>query len=155
VPPYLLGSSLSAILAQRLVKKICPHCKVELPLSDELLALIEGFELTEITKHYKGEGCQHCYNTGYFGRTAVYEYLPVSLGVKTVLFKDASEITIAKVAKLEGVKLLFADAWEKVGQGITTAEDVLAKIPLEAGLVRKLSQTPVGAEELMAEIVLS
>jgi len=76
--------------------------------------------------------------------------------VKTVLFKDASEITIARFAKLEGVKLLFADAWEKVGQGITTAEDVLAKIPLEAGLVRKLSQTPVGAgKNSWAEIVLS
>ncbi len=155
VPPYLLGSSLSAILAQRLVKKICPHCKVELPMSDELLALIEGFELPEITKHYKGEGCQHCYKTGYLGRTAVYEYLPVSLGVKTALFKDASEITIARVAKLEGVKLLFVDAWEKVGQGITTADDVLAKIPLEEGLFRKRPQTSLGALELVAEVVLS
>ncbi len=137
IPPYLLGSSLSAILAQRLVKRICIHCKVELAVDEELSVFMDSFGLPEIKKHYKGEGCQYCYNSGYLGRTAIYEYLPVSLGIKTVLFKDASEIKIAEVARQEGVKLLFDDAWEKVGLGITTVEEVLAKIPLEEGLINK------------------
>jgi type IV pilus assembly protein PilB len=137
VPPYLLGSAISAILSQRLVKRICSHCKVELPVDEELSVFIDSFGLPAITKHYKGEGCQHCYNTGYIGRTAIYEYLPVSLGIKALLFKDATELRIAEVARQEGLRLLFDDAWEKVGNGITTVEDVLAKIPLEEGLVKK------------------
>jgi type IV pilus assembly protein PilB len=137
IPPYLLGSSLSAILAQRLVKRICIHCKVELTVDEELAVFMDSFGLPEIKKHYKGEGCQHCYNSGYLGRTAIYEYLPVSLAIKTVLFKDASEIKITEVARQEGVKLLFDNAWEKIGLGITTVEEVLAKIQLEERAVKK------------------
>jgi type IV pilus assembly protein PilB len=140
VPSYLLGSALSGILAQRLVKKICSNCKVEHEVDPELEAFITSFNLPSLTKHYKGEGCQYCYNTGYYGRTAIYEYLPVTMGIKTMLFQKLTEVDLARHAKQQGIKLLFDDAWEKVGLGITTAEEVLAKIPLEESL--KLTETP-------------
>ncbi|HMK55167.1 MAG TPA: ATPase, T2SS/T4P/T4SS family [Dissulfurispiraceae bacterium] len=134
VAPYLLGSALSAVLAQRLVRRICEHCKIEVDVDEELSVFAESFGLPHINRQFKGEGCQYCYNTGYLGRIAIYEYLPVTLGVKTVLFKEASEIKVAEVARLEGVRLLFEDAWEKAGMGITTTSEVMAKIPLEEAL---------------------
>lgn len=137
VPPYLLGSAISAILAQRLVKRICTHCKITLPVDDAISVFMDSFGLPEITEHYKGGGCQYCYNSGYLGRIAVYEYLPVTLGIKTALFKDATEIKIAEAARQEGVKLLFEDAWDKVTLGTTTFEDVVARIPIEEGLFKK------------------
>ena len=134
VPSYLLGSALNGILAQRLVKKICTNCRVELDIDPELLAFIKTFRLPEITKQFKGEGCQYCYNTGYYGRTAVYEYLPITMDIKTMLFQKVTEVELAEAACKNGVKLLFDDAWEKVRLGITTAEEVLAKIPIEESL---------------------
>jgi type IV pilus assembly protein PilB len=134
IPSYLLGSALSGILAQRLVKKICTRCKVEREVEAELEAFIESFGLPGMTKHFKGEGCQYCYNTGYQGRTAVYEYLPISLAIKTMLFQKATEVELAEAARQQGVRFLFDDAWEKVRLGITTAEEVLAKIPLEENM---------------------
>ncbi len=134
VPSYLLGSAISGILAQRLVKKICSNCKIEHEVEPELEAFMESFNLPVLTKQYKGEGCQYCYNTGYYGRTAVYEYLPVTFGIKSMLFEKATETELARHARQQGVKLLFEDAWEKARLGITTAEEVLAKIPLDEGL---------------------
>jgi type IV pilus assembly protein PilB len=137
IPSYLLGSALSCILAQRLVKKICTRCKVEREVEAELAAFIESFGLPEMTKHFKGEGCQYCYNTGYQGRTAIYEYLPISQGIKTMLFQKVTEMELAEAARQQGVRFLFDDAWEKVRLGITTAEEVLAKIPIEKDLTPK------------------
>jgi type IV pilus assembly protein PilB len=134
IPSYLLGSALSGILAQRLVKKICTRCRVECEVEAELAAFIESFRLPGMTQHFKGEGCQYCYNTGYQGRTAVYEYLPISPAIKTMLFQKATEVELAEAARQQGVRFLFDDAWEKVRLGITTAEEVLAKIPIEENL---------------------
>jgi type IV pilus assembly protein PilB len=134
IPSYLLGSALSGILAQRLIKKICTRCRAEREVEAELAAFIENFRLPGMTKHFKGEGCQYCYNTGYQGRTAVYEYLPISPAIKTMLFQKATEVELAEAARQQGVRFLFDDAWEKVRLGITTAEEVLAKIPIEEDL---------------------
>ena len=134
IPSYLLGSALSGILAQRLVKKTCVHCKVECEVEAELEAFISNFGLPVITKYYKGEGCQYCYNTGYYGRTAIYEYLPISLDIKTMLFRKVTETELTEATRRQGIKLLFDDAWDKVKLGITTPDEVLAKIPLEEGL---------------------
>jgi type IV pilus assembly protein PilB len=134
IPSYLLGSALSGILAQRLVKRICTHCRVEREVEAELAAFIESFGLPEMTNHFRGEGCPYCYNTGYQGRTAVYEYLPISLGIKTMLFQKVTEVELAEAARQQGIRFLFDDAWEKVRLGITTAEEVLAKIPIEENL---------------------
>ena len=134
VPSYLLGSAMSGILAQRLVKKICAHCKVECAVEAELEAFISNFGLPVITKYHKGEGCQYCYNTGYYGRTAVYEYLPISMDIKTMLFRKVTETELAEAARRNGIKFLFDDAWDKVRLGITTPDEVLAKIPIEEGL---------------------
>jgi len=131
VPSYLLGSAMNGVLAQRLVKKVCSNCKVEMEVDPELVAFINNFKLPELTKQYKGEGCQYCYNTGYYGRTAVYEYLPIDMSIKTMLFRKGTEAELTEAAQHSGIKFLFDDAWEKVRLGITTADEVLAKIPIE------------------------
>jgi len=133
VPSYLIGSSVSGILAQRLVKKICRRCKVEREVEPELSAFMESFGLSQMTKHYQGEGCSYCYNTGYQGRTAIYEYLPISMGIKTLLFQKATEVELMAEARQQNIRSLFDNAWEKVKLGVTTAEEVVAKIPIEEG----------------------
>ena len=133
IPSYLIGSSISGILAQRLVKRICTRCKMEREVDGELSAFMESFGLNQLTKHYYGEGCQYCYNSGYQGRTAVYEFLPISIGIKTLLFQKATEIQIAETAQQHGVKFLFDNAWEKVRIGDTTVDEIMAKVPVEEG----------------------
>lgn len=136
IPPYLVSSALSGVLSQRLVRKICVHCKISLDITDEIKDKIESMGLPMLTKHYFGAGCQKCSNTGYSGRIAIYEFLPMTHSIKRLVAKNTEEDRLFIEARKEGVTFLYEDAWNKVRLGITTIDEVIAKIPMDYGLNR-------------------
>lgn len=121
IEPYLIASSVNAFIAQRLVRMICPKCKESYPLK------VQGRKLTV----YRGKGCEACKSTGYQGRTAIYEMLTVSEEIKELILRKATADEIKKKAVELGFKTLKQEAWEKVGMGITTPEEVARVTELE------------------------
>jgi type IV pilus assembly protein PilB len=123
--PFLVTAAVSGIIAQRLIRKICAYCKVETPEPEELTR----FEVTHFKTYYKGKGCDRCNNTGYKGRIGIYELLHMDTKLKRLISRKFSVDELWDVARKSGTKSLFEDAWAKVGEGITTVEEVLSKIP--------------------------
>ncbi len=125
IQPFLVGSSLSCIMAQRLLKRICPHCKLP---DEEFLSSRPG-EFGMVKTAYKGAGCDNCNHTGYFGQVGVFEFLPVTPKIRRLIARKASEEDVWNEARAEGMRTMFEDAIEKVNSGITTVEEVLVKVP--------------------------
>jgi general secretion pathway protein E len=122
IEPYLLSSSVIGILAQRLVRKICPNCKESyLPSPAEVRSL--GFENGAL--FFKGKGCSECFDTGYKGRMGIYELMPMTGHLKRCLIETADSTTLQKVAEKEGMKSLRQDGGHLVLAGLTTTEEVL------------------------------
>jgi len=124
--PFLVASSVEAVLAQRLVRTICPHCKVEQKLEKDYLRRI-GFpeEQIDTARFWKGAGCEECRQLGYQGRTGIYELLVVSEPLRPLIMSRAPATTIAQKAMELGMHTLRHDGWKKVAQGVTTIEEVL------------------------------
>lgn len=126
VEPYLIASALRGIISQRLVRRICPYCKQAYdPTEEELRSL--GVEPEDGLKFYKGTGCQHCFNTGYRGRIAVFEMLPVNRKVRELIYARAGRTNIEKALKSpdSGFVSLRENAIRLVKEGITTGAEVL------------------------------
>jgi len=132
IEPYLIASSVEAFIAQRLVRVICDKCKAEdrgqlsevrAQIEDDLKDQIREKKL-EI-KIYKGKGCKACNNTGYMGRTGIYEFLLVNDEIRKLILQKTSSDIIKKKAIELGMKVLRQDGWEKVLAGITTPEEVM------------------------------
>ncbi|HLB25303.1 MAG TPA: type II secretion system protein GspE, partial [Nitrospirota bacterium] len=115
---------LSCILAQRLLKRICSRCKV--PSEEPVPADVD---FSGVRTVFKGAGCDHCHQTGYFGQVGVFEFLPVTPKLKRLIAKNASEDEVWETARADGMRMLFEDAIEKINDGITTLEEVMAKVP--------------------------
>ncbi len=124
IPAYLAGSSLTGVLAQRLVRRICPHCKREEEQNDA------AYGLPEIKKSFSGAGCNKCYGTGYYGQVGIFEYLALDRNLRNLIAQKASEEEIWKAAREKGMRTLFEDAVDKVNAGITTAGEIIAKVPM-------------------------
>jgi len=126
VEPYLVSSSLIAIIAQRLVRKVCPDCrKVVEPTSRELRELGLGEAAADSGgKFFVGEGCEKCFQTGYRGRTGIYEMMLISEEVQNLIYKRETAGTIKKVALDAGMQTLRMDGARKVFSGITTIAEV-------------------------------
>ncbi|MBI3880163.1 MAG: type II/IV secretion system protein [Verrucomicrobia bacterium] len=126
IEPFLVASSVEAILAQRLVRTICPHCKVEQMVEPTYLLKI-GFPADEIatTKFYRGAGCEECRMLGYQGRLAIYELLVVNESIRPLIMNRAPASTLMAKAVEQGTRTLRVDGWNKVKLGITTIEEVL------------------------------
>jgi len=126
IEPFLIASSVNAILAQRLVRKICPKCKEPYKPSSKLLSElnIKPGQLKS-GKLFKGKGCSHCLNTGYSGRVGIYELLPISPSIRKLIMANADSGQIKDLAIKEGMVALINDGIEKAIQGITTIEEVL------------------------------
>ena len=126
IEPFLVASSVEAIMAQRLVRTICPHCKVEQKVERDYLRKI-GFPENEIetAKFYKGAGCEECRQLGYQGRMGIYEILFVNEAVRPLVLSRAAASTIAQRAIEHGMRTLRTDGWNKVRKGQTTIEEVL------------------------------
>jgi type II secretion system protein E len=126
IEPFLVASSLEAVMAQRLVRTNCPHCKKPQKVERDYLAKI-GFPHEEIanTVFYKGEGCEECRTLGYQGRTGIHELLIVNDAVRPLVMNRVAASTIAATAKDQGMRTLRDDGWRKVREGITSVEEVL------------------------------
>jgi type IV pilus assembly protein PilB len=126
VEPYLIVSCLNMVVAQRLVRRICPHCKAEYTPSLKTLKYLEReIEKENGLRYYKGTGCEHCADTGYRGRMAIYEILQTDSEIAELVAKGASEHQLRQKAREEGMVTLLGSGIDKVKQGLTTAEEVL------------------------------
>ncbi|MCD6569329.1 MAG: type II secretion system ATPase GspE [Deltaproteobacteria bacterium] len=127
IEPFLVSSSVNAILAQRLVRKICLKCKQEYYPEIETLSEVGLSKemLGEVGYLYRGSGCEECLETGYKGRTGIYEILMMSDSIKSIILKTSDSNLIKRQAIKEGLHSLREDGAGKVKDGITTVEEVL------------------------------
>jgi general secretion pathway protein E len=123
VEPFLLSSSVNAILAQRLVRIICPHCKESYTPEPEFLVKL-GITPKESIKVYRGKGCAKCHHTGYKGRCGIFELLIMDQKLKHLILNTANANAIKQIAVNQGMITLRQDGATKVLQGITTIEEV-------------------------------
>ncbi|MGI8965439.1 MAG: GspE/PulE family protein [Limisphaerales bacterium] len=126
IEPFLVASSVEAVLAQRLVRTICTHCKTETKIERDFLRKI-GFPPNEIetAKFWKGSGCEECRQLGYQGRMGIYELLILNEAIRPHVMNRAPASTIAQKAIENGMRTLRTDGWNKVRAGLTTVEEVL------------------------------
>jgi len=121
---FLISSALLGVLAQRLVRVICPDCKEEATLTPTLEAEM-GLLHKEKVKVYSGKGCKACSNTGFRGRCGIYELLVVDDSIRELILKKSTAQTICDQARKMGMRTLREDGWDKVVKGITTVEEIL------------------------------
>jgi general secretion pathway protein E len=126
IEPYLVASSVIGVIAQRLVRLICKHCKEEYVPSPESLAEI-GISPNDVKtgKLWRGVGCPHCLNSGYIDRTAIYEILTIDDNVREQVMARSSSAMIKQDAIKRGMRTLRMDGAHKVLKGLTTPEEVL------------------------------
>jgi type IV pilus assembly protein PilB len=126
VPPYLVASSVIAVVAQRLVRVICPKCKQPYTPSDiQLEAAGIPPELAAKGNFMRGKGCGNCNRSGYRGRMGIYELMLMQSKVRELSFARASTQEIRKAAVAQGMRGLYQDGIIKALKGITTIEEVL------------------------------
>jgi type II secretory ATPase GspE/PulE/Tfp pilus assembly ATPase PilB-like protein len=126
IPPFLLGSSLNLVMAQRLVRKICVDCKEEYtPSEKELNRLNTGNNIAKNTTFYHGKGCNKCRYTGYKGRTAIHEIMEIRQPIRKLIFENANEEIIKEKAIELGMTPLRDAGIDKVVNGQTTIHEVL------------------------------
>ena len=129
VEPFLLASSLILAQAQRLVRRICPACKQPVSHTPETLMKKIAFALPEENKanpqFFKGKGCEKCGATGYKGRRAIIQCMPISPDLQELIIEEASARKIEEQAKKEGMKGLLEDGVRQALNGVTTLEEAL------------------------------
>jgi len=127
VEPFLITSSVVAIVAQRLVRRVCQQCRELYTVTDEM---VKEFHLKRLLPHHNGQfyrpkGCDKCLNTGYKGRVGITETLVLTNKVKELILLSSSEAEIKNAARMQGMKTMREDAVLKAAQGLTTLEEVI------------------------------
>jgi general secretion pathway protein E len=117
VENYLITSSLVAVLAQRLVRVICPNCKA----ADGTRIAPDG----ETVKCYRGRGCEQCFGAGYTGRVGIFEMMELNDEIRKLIMHNDDAVAISNEARRNGMRNLREDGWLKVSQGVTTADEVM------------------------------
>ncbi len=130
VEPFLLASTLEIVVAQRLARKICEHCRFSFTIPvTEARQLFKGahhyFEGNEPVHLYRGKGCEACGNTGYRGRVGIYELLPIEKNMEELIVKRSSSTELLLQARANGMMFLFEDGLDKVHSGLTTIEELM------------------------------
>lgn len=127
IPPFLVGSSLLLVMAQRLVRRICPHCKTAYQPDEYELEMLNASpeELKRIPKFYQGKGCVHCRNTGYFGRIGIFELLRVTPRIRQMIFDNQNQEAIRQASLEEGSVSLRMSGIAKIARGVTTIRELL------------------------------
>ena len=125
VEPYLVASSLEAVLAQRLVRVLCKHCK-QADSSPTAQAFKAQLGIAANTTIYRSVGCRECRSTGFYGRHAIFEWMDSDNEVRQLILKNASTDQIRDAARRAGMCMLAEDGWRLVRMGITTVEEVLS-----------------------------
>ena len=125
VPPYLVSASLNLLLAQRLVRRLCTECRVEVSVPIPALENI-GFTPQEAKTLtcYRGKGCMACSDTGYRGRTALYEVMLLNEEIQEAILKGASTAELRELARKQGMKTLRESGLEKIREGVTSFDEV-------------------------------
>ena len=130
VPPYLVASTVLGIMAQRLVRTFCPHCKEEGPVNAEAWSsLTKPWTSAVPDKVFHARGCIECRETGYLGRTGIYEILPFSEAFKQKASQDCNIVHLRKQAYKEGMLSLRLSGAQKVAAGLTSIEEVMRVAP--------------------------
>lgn len=125
IEPFLISSSLSGVIAQRLVRRLCPECcKSEAPTKREL-EIFEKYKVTPNAKVKRAVGCPSCNYKGYAGRIGLFEILPISKEIETLISQNENLSKIEETALKQGLKPLIVSGLEAVNKGITTLEEVL------------------------------
>jgi type IV pilus assembly protein PilB len=125
VPSYLVASSVVAILAQRLVRTICPKCRTKFtPTAEAIEASGMSPEMAASATFMRGKGCNSCQKSGYRGRMGIYEMLLIDTKVRELIFKQASSQEIRDYSVGKGMSTLYVDGLKKVAAGFTTFEEV-------------------------------
>ena len=126
IEPFLISSSVIGIIAQRLVRRICPKCKKEIKLTPDIAKILEEYEIdrNKIIL-YKGEGCPHCKDTGYKGRIAIFELMIITDNIRDLITRNVTTVKLRETAIKEGMCMLKEDGLKKVSAGITTIDEIL------------------------------
>jgi type IV pilus assembly protein PilB len=127
IKPFLVASSIQAVMAQRLIRKICPECREPDPNPDRFKLKLLGFsedELTGLTV-YRGRGCQRCSGTGYHGRLGIFEMLQMNSEMRELAFNRAPAMQLRKAAVASGMRTLRDDGKLKISKGTTTPDEIL------------------------------
>lgn len=126
VEPYLLNSSLVGVVSQRLIRLNCRHClEAEVPSSDALAIFREFCKEPEIPVFYRGQGCSHCNNTGFKGRTAIHEIMPVDEIMRSLIRQSCSGQEIRSYAIASGMSTILQDGMARAARGETTLDEVV------------------------------
>ncbi len=151
VEPYLVTSSLIAVVAQRLVRLLCPHCKEPYTPNGEVLANI-GLSRPDIKDRrlYRKTGCAYCMHRGYRGRTAIFEIMLIDEEMKRLILKSSDATQIARLASKRGMRTLLQAGARKVLMGLTTPEEVLrvTRIAIQRGEQGKVEDSPQDMADL-------
>jgi type II secretory ATPase GspE/PulE/Tfp pilus assembly ATPase PilB-like protein len=124
VEPYLVASSLEAVLAQRLVRVLCSQCKQpDTGSTTEALKVQVGFPKGQTI--YRAVGCRECRNTGYHGRRAIFEWMDTTNEIRRLILRNASSGEIGTAARKSGMRSLNDDGWRLIAAGVSTPEEVL------------------------------
>ncbi|EOR07922.1 general secretion pathway protein E [Acinetobacter genomosp. 15BJ] len=131
IQPFLTAATILGVLAQRLVRRLCPHCKQQTAINEqEWEHLTFDYMMDMPTTMYKAVGCEACRQTGYKGRVGIYEFMPVSLESKSLISANCTLNDLRAQAKKEGIEPLRIAGARKVLEGVTTLEEVLRVVPL-------------------------
>lgn len=130
VEPFLVAASTSGLVAQRLVRRVCRDCGHPQPVSkrEKELFAYEGVAIQHVVR---GNGCASCNFTGYRGRLAIHEVVPIDEGLRRMIMNQATEAEMVDYAKQNGARFLLADGLEKVASGLTTTEEILRTVITE------------------------
>ncbi|MBN1913448.1 MAG: Flp pilus assembly complex ATPase component TadA [Candidatus Omnitrophica bacterium] len=132
IEPYLINASLICVIAQRLVRKICEHCKEEYAVKNEILQKLQlGGHPDKKIKFYRGKGCEHCYQMGYSGRAGLVEILMLSSRIRELILSRVQEHILKAEAVKEGMKTLRQEGLNLALQGVTTLEEILRITPAD------------------------
>lgn len=123
--PYLVNAALTAVIAQRLVRKICPQCKETYPATDSEKRRIEREGVKAPDQLYRGKGCAQCYKTGYRGRFGVYEIITINNEIQKLILSNSPAGRIRDAAKAAGMRGIRTDGMSKAVAGLTTVEEVV------------------------------
>ncbi len=136
IQPFLTSATILGVMAQRLLRTLCPHCKQALDVTADSEIAIQWQELVQPWRApvpaqiYKAQGCEHCRHTGYQGRVGLYEIMPLSNELKKLVAADANLDVLKQQAYREGVQPLRLSGAKRISEGVTTMEEVMRVVPL-------------------------
>jgi type IV pilus assembly protein PilB len=132
IEPYIISAGLNCVMAQRLVRKLCPKCRLPDPKSSELVKRYDSFLPKGIKPMFwESRGCDDCHSIGYKGRVGVFEIMTVSRGIQEALISDNPMINVRRVAEGEGFQMLAYDGLQKAINGVTSHRELIRNVSIE------------------------